>query len=189
MSILGIPWTIALVWIIFNLPGRLRLALDPTTLKVAWASLSYPVLYLGASWVISVAHWMKRTPAVASEGVADVSQGSASGSTSAALSSARASALAFLDVHEREQQPADDEEADDGDDRPAAGARDEVDRGEVAGPEDPGELLDRPEEPEELARLVARDQAGEERPAQGLRPALHRPDQDGQDQEVARRSS
>ena len=54
----------------------------------------------------------------------------------------------------------------------------------VAGPEDAGELLDRPEEPEELARLVARDQAGEQRAAQGLRPPLHRPDQDGQDQEV-----
>ena len=27
---------------------------------VAWASMSYPILYLGASWVISVAHWMRR---------------------------------------------------------------------------------------------------------------------------------
>ena len=53
--------------------------------------------------------------------------------------------------------------------------------GEDAGPEDPGELLERAEEPEELARLVARDQAGEQRPAQGLGPALHRPDQDGQE--------
>jgi phosphatidylcholine synthase len=67
MSILGIPWMIALVWIIFNLPESSGSTLDPTTLKVAWASLSYPLLYLGASWVISVAHWMKHELATTSE--------------------------------------------------------------------------------------------------------------------------
>jgi phosphatidylcholine synthase len=67
MSILGIPWTIALVWIIFNLPDDSRWRLGPTTSVVAWASLTYPILYLGASWVISVAHWLKRKPAAASE--------------------------------------------------------------------------------------------------------------------------
>lgn len=60
VSILGIPWTIALVWIIFNLPDSTGSRLNPTTMGVAWASLSYPILYLGASWVISVAHWMRR---------------------------------------------------------------------------------------------------------------------------------
>jgi phosphatidylcholine synthase len=63
MSILGIPWTIALVCIIYNLPDSPGSRLDPTTLGVAWASLSYPILYLGASWIISAAHWMRRTPA------------------------------------------------------------------------------------------------------------------------------
>ncbi len=67
VSILGIPWTIALVWIIFHLPESSGSSLDPTTLKVAWASLSYPLLYLGASWVISVAHWMKPKPAAEPE--------------------------------------------------------------------------------------------------------------------------
>jgi phosphatidylcholine synthase len=62
ISILGIPWTIALVWIIFQLPDSPGSSLDPTASRVAWASLSYPVLYLAASWVISVAHWMRRTP-------------------------------------------------------------------------------------------------------------------------------
>ena len=71
MSILGIPWTIALVWIIFHLPASSGSTLDPTTLKVAWASLSYPVLYLGASWFISVMHWIKRRPAAGPEGTAD----------------------------------------------------------------------------------------------------------------------
>ena len=50
ISILGIPLTIALVWIIFKLPGDTGARLDPTTLKIAWISMSYPILYLGASW-------------------------------------------------------------------------------------------------------------------------------------------
>ncbi len=90
VSLLGIPFTIALVWIIFNLPGDSASRIDPTTLKVAWGSLSYPILYLGASWVISMAHWMKRrrpSHPMASRR----SQSSASGSSLAALSSARAS--------------------------------------------------------------------------------------------------
>jgi hypothetical protein len=44
--------------------------LDPTTLKVAWASLSYPILYLAASWFITIAHWTRREP-VAGEVVAE----------------------------------------------------------------------------------------------------------------------
>jgi phosphatidylcholine synthase len=67
VSILGIPWTIALVWIIFHLPDSPGSAIDPTTSRVAWASLSYPLLYLGASWVIGVAHGMRREPAAAPE--------------------------------------------------------------------------------------------------------------------------
>jgi phosphatidylcholine synthase len=63
ISILGIPWAIALVWIIFNLPDSAGATLDPNTLRVAWISLSYPILYLGASWVISVRDWMRPTPA------------------------------------------------------------------------------------------------------------------------------
>jgi phosphatidylcholine synthase len=72
VSILGIPWAIAMVWIIFKLPDSLGSGpvLDPTTLKVAWASLSYPILYLAASWVITIMHWTRREPA-AGEGVAE----------------------------------------------------------------------------------------------------------------------
>jgi phosphatidylcholine synthase len=68
ISILGIPWAISLVWIIFNLPDDSRSRLDPTTSKVAWASLSYPIFYLGASWVISVAHWLRPRPDADPEG-------------------------------------------------------------------------------------------------------------------------
>ena len=44
----GIPWTIALVWIICNLPDSAGPSSTRPTLQVAWASLIYPVLYLGA---------------------------------------------------------------------------------------------------------------------------------------------
>jgi phosphatidylcholine synthase len=73
VSILGIPFTIALVWIIFKLPGDTGSRLDPTTLKVAWISLSYPLLYLGASWYISVAYWTRRKPAAVFADAADES--------------------------------------------------------------------------------------------------------------------
>ena len=87
------------------------------------------------------------------------------------------------------KHPADDEEGDDRQDRPSARSGHEVDQREDRRPEDAGEFLGDAEEPEELARLVPRDQAGEQRAAQRLRPPLHRPDQDRQDQEMGARSS
>ena len=59
ITILGIPWTVALGWVIYRLPISPGATLDPTTLAIAWASLGYPVLYLGASWAITVAHWSR----------------------------------------------------------------------------------------------------------------------------------
>ena len=59
MTVLSIPWTIALVWIIWALPDSAS-DRSPTFLQVAWLSLIYPVLYLGASWVISIRYWMKK---------------------------------------------------------------------------------------------------------------------------------
>ena len=60
MSILGIPWTIALVWLICNLPDVRVPARSDRALEVAWASLSYPVLYLGVSWVDQRGSLVKR---------------------------------------------------------------------------------------------------------------------------------
>ena len=59
MTLLSVPWTIAMVWIIWNLPASASLS-DPRILQVAWLSLIYPVLYLGASWVITMKHWQRR---------------------------------------------------------------------------------------------------------------------------------
>jgi phosphatidylcholine synthase len=63
-TLLGIPWTVSLVWIIWNLPDGSQTGthLDPATLRVAWASMSYPVFYLIASWVISLIHRLRRAP-------------------------------------------------------------------------------------------------------------------------------
>jgi phosphatidylcholine synthase len=66
MSILGIPWTISLFWMISQLPDSTSRR-DPSTLWFAWASLSYPLLYLGASWAISVSYWLRSTPATPDE--------------------------------------------------------------------------------------------------------------------------
>jgi phosphatidylcholine synthase len=64
MTLLSIPWTIALVWIIWTLPDTTSQR-NPMMVRVAWVSLTYPVLYLGASWVITLKHWKKRPPASA----------------------------------------------------------------------------------------------------------------------------
>ena len=107
ISILGIPWTIALVWIIFKLPDDTGPALDPTTLQVAWASLSYPILYLGASWLISVAHWHEaagRPSGIRGLPSAMSPSSSAIGSALGGLVLGARQPLAFRHVDQREQQ-------------------------------------------------------------------------------------
>jgi phosphatidylcholine synthase len=59
--VLGIPWSVLFFWLIWKLPtaaggGRL----SSSILLWGWASLFYPVFYLGVSWAISLAHWKKR---------------------------------------------------------------------------------------------------------------------------------
>jgi hypothetical protein len=46
--------------VMWNLPHAGETSLDETTLRWAWISLVYPVFYLAASWVISVAYWRRR---------------------------------------------------------------------------------------------------------------------------------
>jgi phosphatidylcholine synthase len=61
MTILAIPWTIALVWMIWNLPEHSGSKLGGLPLVGGWLSMVYPMFYLAASWAISLAHWRKRT--------------------------------------------------------------------------------------------------------------------------------
>jgi phosphatidylcholine synthase len=56
-TMLGIPWAVVFVWVIWRLPRGGQTELDETTLRLAWISLVYPVFYLGVSWWISVARW------------------------------------------------------------------------------------------------------------------------------------
>src|SRR5687768_10524457 len=83
-------------------------------------------------------------------------------------------ALAFVHVHEVEQEAADNEERDHGENcrahRPGACHDDtEKKRAEYS-----GETTEHAEEPEEFARLVSRDYAREKRSAERLRAALYR---------------
>jgi phosphatidylcholine synthase len=59
-TLLGIPWGVLFIWVMWRLPHGGETALDQTTLFWAWISLFYPLFYLGASWVVSIIHWRKR---------------------------------------------------------------------------------------------------------------------------------
>jgi phosphatidylcholine synthase len=59
-TLLGIPWAVLFLWVIWNLPHDGQSGLDQSTLVVAWITLAYPLFYLGVSWVISVGYWRKR---------------------------------------------------------------------------------------------------------------------------------
>jgi hypothetical protein len=59
-TILGVPWAVIFIWLIWNLPRDTSARFDPTTTLWAWISLCYPVFYLAVSWAISLAYWRKR---------------------------------------------------------------------------------------------------------------------------------
>jgi phosphatidylcholine synthase len=59
-TLLGVLWTFLFVWLIWKLPREADTGFDATTMRWAWISLSYPLFYLGVSWVITVAYWRKR---------------------------------------------------------------------------------------------------------------------------------
>jgi phosphatidylcholine synthase len=59
-TLLGIPWAVLFLWVIWNLPHGVQSRLDNTTLFVAWITLAYPLFYLAVSWAISLDYWRKR---------------------------------------------------------------------------------------------------------------------------------
>lgn len=67
---LGVPWGIAMVVILWRLPGELQAGrhADETTRMMAIASLAFPVYYLVASWAISTQIATKKRPASSPEG-------------------------------------------------------------------------------------------------------------------------
>jgi phosphatidylcholine synthase len=59
-TILGVPWAILFIWVMWTLPHGTRSTIDNSTLLVAWITLAYPVFYLGVSWAISLGYWRKQ---------------------------------------------------------------------------------------------------------------------------------
>jgi phosphatidylcholine synthase len=60
-NILGVVWTMLLVWILFALPGHAapgNAAGDGTARTLALVSLFYPAYYMIVSWVISIRIWL-----------------------------------------------------------------------------------------------------------------------------------
>jgi phosphatidylcholine synthase len=62
-TLLGIPWGVVVLWLLWKLPTQPDQSLDTTTVAVAWASMFYPVFYLGVSWYISIAYWKNQRTA------------------------------------------------------------------------------------------------------------------------------
>jgi phosphatidylcholine synthase len=59
-TLLGIPWAVLFIAVIWRLPHGGATDPDLTTTRMAWISLVYPLFYLGVSWWISVVHWRRR---------------------------------------------------------------------------------------------------------------------------------
>ena len=98
-------------------PARRAAARDTTRRSSGWpwSRLFYPVFYLGVSWIITLSHWSS----------AEARRAMSRSSRAATASLGPGLALAFLDIDQPEQEPADGEEADDAEDRPPARSRQE----------------------------------------------------------------
>jgi len=59
-TILGLLWTVLLVWIVWDLPRGGESHQSDSTLRLAYLSLFYPIFYLGTSWAISLMYWKKQ---------------------------------------------------------------------------------------------------------------------------------
>jgi phosphatidylcholine synthase len=63
-TLLGVPWGVLVIWLIWNLPAGSNPRLDTTTTTLAFVSLAYPIFYMGASWYITLTHWLKKKAVV-----------------------------------------------------------------------------------------------------------------------------
>ena len=63
VTLLGVIWTLPLGWLVWNLPETSSPRSDPKLERLALVSLSYPIFYLAASWIITLKHWMRKGPA------------------------------------------------------------------------------------------------------------------------------
>jgi phosphatidylcholine synthase len=58
-TLLGAIWTVPFGWLIWKLPTSSSPRSDASLQWLALASLSYPIFYMGASWVITLRHWSR----------------------------------------------------------------------------------------------------------------------------------
>jgi phosphatidylcholine synthase len=59
-TVLGLVWTVLLVWIVWDLPRGSEWRPSDSTVRLAYLSLFYPIIYLGTSWAISLMYWKKQ---------------------------------------------------------------------------------------------------------------------------------
>jgi phosphatidylcholine synthase len=62
-TVTGVVWGVLVVWLIWNLPVASNPRLDSTTTTLAFLSLFYPIFYMGASWYITLTHWLQKKAA------------------------------------------------------------------------------------------------------------------------------
>jgi phosphatidylcholine synthase len=60
--LLGSIWGVIVVWMIWSLPTGADPREDPSTNRLAIVSLFYPLIYLAASWIITLDHWLRPKP-------------------------------------------------------------------------------------------------------------------------------
>ena len=61
-TVLGSIWGVMVAWLLWSLPAGIDPRQDPSLVRLAVASLFYPVLYMGVSWIITLNHWLRREP-------------------------------------------------------------------------------------------------------------------------------
>ena len=61
-TVLGTVWGIMVAWLLWSLPVGTDPRQDPSVVRLALASLFYPVFYMGVSWFITLNHWLRRAP-------------------------------------------------------------------------------------------------------------------------------
>ncbi|MFO0950987.1 MAG: CDP-alcohol phosphatidyltransferase family protein [Isosphaeraceae bacterium] len=59
-NFLGVGWTFLVGGVLWGMPSTSsfrEMSADTTLMSLAWASLFFPLFYMGASWVVTLKHW------------------------------------------------------------------------------------------------------------------------------------
>lgn len=61
-TVLGSIWGVMVAWLLWSLPAGIDPRQDPSIVRLATASLFYPVFYMGVSWIITLKGWLGPEP-------------------------------------------------------------------------------------------------------------------------------